>query len=436
MQQKYPDRKFDYVFQTDETNPNGTYRFYHFETEKEFFINPYDASLSGSRLINSSFIRIVMNIHRTLLIPAAGRYIVGFASLCMLILTISGLRLWIPQQYKKWKQWKSVLTVNFKAGFKRQNYDWHNVLGFYSAPVIIMLSLTGFAITFSTVFIAFLFMLTGQSPQSVAGIFGQKSVYTEGTKSLSPTEVAKIAAAKLPEAQLLGIAIPTTKDMVYRLDLKSNGASKAGNRIMLMVDQYSGKITLNSEVDFPNIGNSYLSWLTPIHYGTFGGMPTRILALIGGLIPLLLYITGFIIWWPRYKKQKKQANKKKYIEPKNTSQIIEEVTDNKKSFSYHFKKGIKYALLLLVCSFLAGTLYGMISGVVIQPALFAVLYTGISIFVNFIIATLVFIFNLLFFMPFKRSKKSIIKYFTLSFAFLIIFLPVCIAIAKLSKGVF
>ena len=76
VQQKYPDRKFDYVFQTDEENPNATYRFYNFTTEEEFFVNPYTAELCGKRLINSSFISIVMNIHRTLLIPAAGRYIV------------------------------------------------------------------------------------------------------------------------------------------------------------------------------------------------------------------------------------------------------------------------------------------------------------------------------------------------------------------------
>ncbi len=84
----------------DEHNPNGTFRFFNFHTEEEFFINPYTAELCGKRMVNSSFIRIVLNIHRTLLVPAAGRYIVGFATLCMLILTISGLRLWVPQQYK------------------------------------------------------------------------------------------------------------------------------------------------------------------------------------------------------------------------------------------------------------------------------------------------------------------------------------------------
>ncbi|WP_346318039.1 PepSY-associated TM helix domain-containing protein [Chitinophaga sp. YIM B06452] len=429
VQQKYPGRKFDYVFQTDETNPNATYRFFQFKTEEEFFVNPYTGELCGKRLTDSAFIRIVMNIHRTLLIPAAGRYIVGLAALCMLILTISGLRMWVPQQYRKWKQWRSVLTVNFKAGLKRQNYDWHNVLGFYSSPVIILLSLTGFAITFSTVFISFLFMLTGKSPQSVASIFAQKSQYAEGARSLTAAEVAAIAAKTAPYGQLLGIAVPTTKDMVYRLDMKSEGPARTGNRIMLFVDQYTGKVLLNSENDFPNIGNSYLSWLTPLHYGTFGGMPTRILALIGGLIPVLLYITGFIIWWPRHKKQQRKP-----AAPEKP--VVKVYMSYGKCFSHYFKKGLKYAALLLVCSLLAGALYGLISGIVVQPALFSVLYTGISICVNFIIALLACIICLLLLGPFRRYPKRVHRYFALSLAFLLVFLPVIILIAQLNMKVF
>ncbi|MFT4022873.1 MAG: PepSY-associated TM helix domain-containing protein, partial [Flavihumibacter sp.] len=303
--------------------------------------------------------------------------------------------------------------------------------------VIILLSLTGFAITFSTVFIAFLFMLTGQSPQSVAGIFGQQSAYTQGAKRLSPTAVAGIASAATPQARLLGIAVPTDSLMVYRLDLIADGPSKSGNRIMLMIDQYTGKIVLNSESDFPNIGNTYLSWLTPIHYGTFGGMPTRILALIGGLIPLLLYITGFIIWWPRYKKQ---TGKVTYVEPKPTKaeQRLDAIRHGTwgRYFGYYFKKGIWYAVLLLVSALVAGALYGLISGILIQPALFSVLYTGICITVNFIIALLAVAVNLLLLAPFGISGRSVYKYFAFSLAFLLIFLPVIVAIARFSKTLF
>lgn len=439
VREKYPDKKFSYVLVSDANNPNSTYRFYNTETEVdkagEFFVNPYTGEISGKRLFTSGFIRVVTNIHRTMLVPVAGRYIVGLCTLCMLILTISGLKLWVPQQYKKWKQWKSVLTVNFRAGFKRQNYDWHNVLGFYSAPVVIMLALSGFAITFSTVFIAFLFVFTGKSPQSVAGIFGKQSSYVEGAKELTVGEVAAIAQKTFPNAEILALAPPLTPQNVYRFDMKSDGVAHTGNRIMVMVDQYSGEVLLNSEKDFPNVGNSYLSWLTPIHYGTFGGMPTRILALIGGLIPLLLYITGFIIWWPRYKRQKlKPERSVRSTKEDEALAAIRQLPLGSYS-KFYFRKGLKYALMLLAAAFLCGLLYGLISGIVIQPALFAVLYTGISIVVNFIIALVVTIITLVVFAPFGLGKNAA-KYLSLSLAFLLVFLPVCIAIALGSKSIF
>ncbi|MEJ0101733.1 MAG: PepSY-associated TM helix domain-containing protein [Bacteroidota bacterium] len=300
-----PQLQFDYIL-NDDDKPNHAYYLYNFATEEQVFINPYTAEISGKRLYESGFIHWVTEIHRTILIPVAGRYIVGIASLILLILTITGLRLWIPQ---KWRQLKSVLSVKFSGSFKRQNYDWHNVLGFYSSPVIALLSLTGFCITFSFIIVPLLFILSGKSPQDVEGVLGAKSIYSNGAVQLPIEKIAAIGKEILPEDRIAGIAFPGDSIGNFRLDMAAPGLPKSGNREMLLIDQYSGKVLLNSRTDFPNVGNAYLSWLTPIHYGSFGGRPTQVIALIGGLIPLLLFITGFIIWWPRYKKQKRQKDK-------------------------------------------------------------------------------------------------------------------------------
>ncbi|MEH2423610.1 MAG: PepSY-associated TM helix domain-containing protein [Nostoc sp.] len=44
-----------------------------------------------------------------------------------------------------------------------------------------------------------------------------------------------------------------------------------------------------------------LNFFTPLHYGTFGGLPTRILYVFVGLTPLILFITGFVMW--QYRKR-------------------------------------------------------------------------------------------------------------------------------------
>ncbi|PWV56468.1 PepSY domain-containing protein [Chitinophaga sp. S165] len=426
VKEKYPDLKFSYAMnETDE--PDMAYRFYDFTTEQEFFINPYTATLSGKRIYESSFVHIVTDIHTALLIPAAGKYITGIASLILLILTITGLRLWIPQ---KWKQLKSVLTVKFGASFKRQNYDWHNVIGFYSAPVVAFLSLTGVCITFSIIIIPSLFILSGKSPQGVASIFGTKSAYTKGAVMLTPEQAAAIAHKEMPASRIGGLALPLDSTGVYRFDMLSPGLPKDGKREMLMVDLYSGKVLLDSRKDFPEVGNAYLSWLTPVHYGSFGGWPTKILACLGGLTPLALFITGFIIWYPRWRKQKKAGARHltkvddetlRYEEDQKNGTIKNDVSVGR-YFVLQLKKGFKYALWTLAITIVMGILYGIISGIIIQPPVFGIAFTTVLVVINFVVALLCILFNIIFLAPFKKGSRMLVRYFSLSFSFFIIFM--------------
>jgi uncharacterized iron-regulated membrane protein len=435
---RYPALRFDYAMNEDD-GPNRAYRFYDFATEKEFFINPYTAKMSGKRLYQSSFIRIVMNIHTSLLVPKIGEYITGTAALILLILTITGLRLWIT---KKWKQLKSVLTVNFKAGFKRQNYDWHNVIGFYTAPIVAFLSLTGLCISFSVIVIPALFMLSGQSPQGVAAVFNQKSLYSKKAIALAPKEIAAIAYQQMPHSRIGGIGLPTDSTGVYRLDMITPGLPKTGKREMLVFDQYSGKLLLNSRQAFPSAGKAYLSWLIPLHYGTFGGLPTQILALIGGLCPLLLFITGFIIWWPRWKRQKKNAVKDAAEGRPGPRRLLKiKTADTEKLtigayFWKHLKQGLRYALWTLLIIMVMGVLYGVLSGIVVQPAVFGIAYTTVFVIINFIIALVCFVFNVLFLAPFRKGKAILVKFFSLSFGFLIVFLFAYLLLMNTGMNIF
>ncbi len=417
VQAKYPDLKFSYIMDTDENSLLSTYRMYVSEDENEYFINPYTAELSGKRVASSAFIRVVTTIHRTLLIPQIGRYIVGLAALSLLILTISGIRLWLP---KKLKQLRKSLSVDFKTSFKRQNYDWHNVLGVFSAPVVISLALTGLVITFNTVFIALLFLFNGKSPQTTGSIFGSKSIIIPNQKPLSANQLGKNIYQLFPNSKIKGIAVPLEKNETYRFDVYQPGKAKTGERLMVITDQYSGKILVNSEKDFPNTGKSYLNWVTPLHYGTFGGWPTRILALLGSLIPPALFFTGLFIWVPRYLKQRKNKNF-----GKSSSKPTIEKTSQDFTFAFYFRNGLRYAVIILLCSFCSGLLYGLISGIVIAPAFFMAYYISMIVALNFAIALLCYVFRIIG-LIFNKKSKILVKYFAYSLAFALIFLPLII----------
>jgi uncharacterized iron-regulated membrane protein len=46
-------------------------------------------------------------------------------------------------------------------------------------------------------------------------------------------------------------------------------------------------------------GDVVLQWLSRLHFGRFGGWPIKALWTVLGLIPLILFITGAVMWWNR-----------------------------------------------------------------------------------------------------------------------------------------
>ncbi|MHC5613436.1 MAG: PepSY domain-containing protein, partial [Nostoc sp.] len=52
------------------------------------------------------------------------------------------------------------------------------------------------------------------------------------------------------------------------------------------------------------LGDRVLNSFAPLHYGTFGGLPTRILYVFVGVAPLVLFVSGFLMWWYPYRAKR------------------------------------------------------------------------------------------------------------------------------------
>ena len=422
VHQMHPELHYTYLVIPEKAKPGATYEFFDRKSEEQIFVNPYNGEIVGRRLYNDSFIGIVTKLHTSLFIPVVGQYFVGLCALVLLILTISGLRLWIPQ---KWKQLKQALSVKFKGSFKRQNYDWHNVIGFYTSPIVLILSLTGFLISFSILFIPLIFLLNGQSAKGVASLLNAQSVEQKNVVPVGLAEVLRISALAMPDAEVRGFTPPLNKKGSYRLDLIKDGFPSTGRRQMLSLDQYSGKVLLNSNKDFPEVGKAYLSWLGPIHYGSFGGLTTKIIAVIAGLAPLGLFVTGFIIWWPRWKKKRHRTPRQEKEPEKSKDQVI---IGTGAYLLLHLKKGLIYGLWMLLIGAVAGMLYGLGAGIFIQPALFVILFVTLLTTVNFLISFILMLLNTVLLMPFKKSFRNITRYFSWSFSIFLVFIITYMAI--------
>jgi len=298
------------------------------EDFEQAIVNPYNGEVTGTRFYNSSTMGIIRNLHRTLLLGTFGKYMVGICSLFMVILMITGLRLWIP---KKWSKLKESLTVKKGASFKRQNYDLHNSMGFYFSPFITLISLTGAAITFSPLVVLTLFLASFEPPKSIDEILGSPSEFYEGAQTLSIAEIERIALEEEPDFEFMGLTYPHDSIGTFGANMVGEGRAATGDFTIVNLDQYSGKVVMNVN-DLPNLGKVYANWVTPIHYGTFGGLTTRIIALITTLMVPVLFISGFIIWWGRWKKLKSQKARNKdakaIIDQKEEDNVMNEIYED------------------------------------------------------------------------------------------------------------
>lgn len=107
-----------------------------------YFVNQYSGEVTeGGNLKGQAFFLIVFRLHRWLLLDTAvGRPIVGWATIIMILLVISGIVLWFP---RKIKNIAKGLKIMWNGGSYRLTYDLHNVLGFYTAILVLIMSVTG-----------------------------------------------------------------------------------------------------------------------------------------------------------------------------------------------------------------------------------------------------------------------------------------------------
>jgi uncharacterized iron-regulated membrane protein len=66
------------------------------------------------------------------------------------------------------------------------------------------------------------------------------------------------------------------------------------------------------------LGDEILRWLSRLHFGRFGGWPIKALWFVLGLIPLVLFITGAVMWWNRVLRPSLDKLNKRELKPATT----------------------------------------------------------------------------------------------------------------------
>jgi len=266
----------------------------------------------------NGFFAWTLSGHRFLWLPREiGRPIVNYATLVFSITLITGLIWWYPKKWTKSTREKSF-RIKWKAGWKRINLDLHNVVGFYSFILILLLAITGMyygiewfnrALYWSTNWGTSLAERT--SVQSDSTKIGQITLFS----TTFDREIETILT-QYKDPHYLTITYPDKekKDATISVYIRNDMDRQYNNRYYSF-DQYTGTFLPNNislfNKDFEELsaGEKFRRLNYDIHVGSIWGFPTKMLAFVLTFIAGTLPITGFIIWYNRKWGKKKGSNK-------------------------------------------------------------------------------------------------------------------------------
>jgi uncharacterized iron-regulated membrane protein len=135
--------------------------------ESIFYANPYTGDIAPASAPKlRAFLHTMEECHRWLTLSGdkrdLGKAITGATASLFFLLALSGFYLWWPRNLTG-RGFKAIMTFNFQLSGKARDWNWHNTIGFWCLPVIMMTTLTGVIMSYRWANDA-LFRLTGTEP--------------------------------------------------------------------------------------------------------------------------------------------------------------------------------------------------------------------------------------------------------------------------------
>jgi uncharacterized iron-regulated membrane protein len=243
----------------------------------EIFVNPYTGAVLGERVWERSLIGFLYTLHEELFADTAGMVVVGITGVFLLLTALTGAMLWTG-----WRRLANGFKIRWHAPAALVNFDIHNVGGIVSTLFLLTLAATG-------VFIVILHVLPALTPPTVTSA-PQASPIALG-------ELLRKADTAMPDGKTTMIVFPETQlrsvSVTKKLPDQETGRFDLST---VELDRYSGKVLQVNKVVQPEGFFKVLVTVADLHFGTFGGLPTRILYIFVGLMPTVLLITGLGNW--------------------------------------------------------------------------------------------------------------------------------------------
>lgn len=264
----------------------------------QVYVDPYRGIVLGSRRPTETFANALFYWHTSLLAGETGELVMGVAALLLLVLVLSGLVVWWPGV----RRLADAVRVKWSANWKRVNFDLHRAGGFWSALFLTVVAVTGSSLVFHDAYMAGLNRVTSSPPRPVAPVVA----VVAGAPVLPLDDLVARANRALPGGQVTYVTLPGTPTAPVVVRKKMPAELHPNGRNFVYLHPQTGEVLELESVLTAPAGTRAYNVLYPIHIGRWGGTASRVLYALVGLVPLLLFVSGVLMWRNRTRGKRKQ----------------------------------------------------------------------------------------------------------------------------------
>ncbi|NHZ92839.1 PepSY domain-containing protein [Massilia sp. CCM 8733] len=301
-----PERAGD-VFVAWYRDPKQQASTWNVAVSRQVMLDPATLLVTGERtwggfgLSRPQLMSTLFHIHRYLVAGDTGKTVIGVTGVALLLLSLTGIVLWWPRMTAS--AIRGALTVRHGGNWPRFNFQLHRAGGFFAAPVLLVLAVSG---------------VYFNMPQWVLPVVGAVATLAPNGKAvnrsapdaapIAPHDAMAAAQAQFPQARVSRVAMPAKPGQPYEIRLRQPDEVRAGDgATRVSVDAGDGKVLRTVDPLRAPAGDRLLSWMFPLHTGEAFGVAGRTFISLFGIVPLMFFVTGLVIWIKLHRPKKRKA---------------------------------------------------------------------------------------------------------------------------------
>lgn len=274
------------------------------DVARQVMVDPVTLNVTGERNYGEFGVSApllmptLFHLHRYLLAGDNGKLVVALTGVATLVLCVTGLVLWWPRLTAR-ALWQA-LSVRFGGNWPRFNFQLHRAAGFFALPVLLTLGLSGVYFNAPDWVTPAVAAVSDWKPRTPA-----RNASKDG-EPIALGDALAAAQARFPDARLSRVSVPAKPSQPWEVRLRQDSEVRQGpGATRVSVDARSGAVVRVIDPVQARGGEAFLSWMFPLHTGEAFGVAGRAFISVFGLMPLVFFVTGLVV----YLKIRRQPNK-------------------------------------------------------------------------------------------------------------------------------